>query len=271
MPIRFARQSRTTWASTSSTAARASSSPRSKSTAWTLASSPSSRSVTAVVSIIAIALYCLLDFFVRCLVNAAAHRCAPGVAAAFGVAVALQLFQGSFVYFMIGRVSDCARAPRLEPDRLHLPLALTRAPALAQLRPNFRDGWVRGGARSRVGGIAGDQMRSGRPVPSPSSARSSPPSTPSCSPGCTRRRRRIRTASRPSRPETAAPRDQAEIAHQVHVAKEGRGEQQDEGQRTRPGARRRRARWTRAARPRRRRNPFIAGTPPANPFLAQRA
>lgn len=62
--------------------------------------------VTAVVSIIAIALYCLLDFFVRCQKECCSTPVRPGVAAAFGVAVALQLFQGSFVYFMIGRVSD---------------------------------------------------------------------------------------------------------------------------------------------------------------------
>ena len=61
---------------------------------------------TAVVSIIAIALYCLLDFFVRCQKECCSTPVRPGVAAAFGVAVALQLFQGSFVYFMIGRVSD---------------------------------------------------------------------------------------------------------------------------------------------------------------------
>ena len=61
---------------------------------------------TAVVSIIAIALYCLLDFFVRCQKECCSTPVRPGVAAAFGVAVALQLFQGSFVFFMIGRVSD---------------------------------------------------------------------------------------------------------------------------------------------------------------------
>ena len=61
---------------------------------------------TAVVSIIAIALYCLLDFFVRCQKECCSTPVRPGVAAAFGVAVALQLFQGGFVYFMIGRVSD---------------------------------------------------------------------------------------------------------------------------------------------------------------------
>ena len=42
--------------------------------------------VTAVVSIIAIALYCLLDFFVRCQKECCSTPVRPGVAAAFGVA-----------------------------------------------------------------------------------------------------------------------------------------------------------------------------------------
>ena len=64
--------------------------------------------VTAVISLLAILVYCCLDFFVRCRKECSSFGggVSAGVAAGFGVGVSLLLFQGMWAYFMVGRICD---------------------------------------------------------------------------------------------------------------------------------------------------------------------